>query len=64
MLGLATAYGQLGDGTTNYSTTPVAVVFPKTPFADIAGSPFKADIEWLYTSGITSGCTATAVLPR
>ena len=34
-----------------------------TPFTDIAGSPFKADIEWLYAEGITSGCTATLYCP-
>ena len=34
-----------------------------TPFTDIAGSPFKPDIEWVYTAGITSGCTATAYCP-
>ena len=34
-----------------------------TPFTDIAGSPFKSDIEWVYTSGITSGCTATTYCP-
>ena len=56
--------GQLGDGTTNYSTTPVAVVFPKTPFADISSSQFKADIEWLYESGITTGCTVNLFCPE
>ena len=30
-----------------------------TPFTDIAGSPFRVDIEWVYASGITSGCSAT-----
>ncbi len=42
----------------------VVVVAPtSTPFTDIAGSPFKPDIEWVYTAGITSGCTATAYCP-
>ena len=33
------------------------------PFTDIAGSQFKADILWLYNSGIISGCTATTYCP-
>ena len=36
---------------------------PPTPFTDIAGSSFKADIEWLYDSGITKGCSATLFCP-
>ncbi len=34
-----------------------------TPFVDIASSPFKADIEWLYQEGVTGGCTATRFCP-
>ena len=57
--------GQLGDASTTERHTPVAVVFPpSTPFTDIAGSPFKSDIEWVYTAGITSGCTATTYCPE
>ena len=56
--------GQLGDGSTIDRHAPVAVVIPPaTPFTDIAGSPFKPDIEWVYTEGITTGCTATAYCP-
>jgi len=33
------------------------------PFTDIADSQFKADIIWLYNSGITSGCSATLFCP-
>ena len=41
----------------------VAVV-ATTPFTDIADSPFKADIEWLYNAGITTGCQATLYCPK
>ena len=34
-----------------------------TPFSDIAGTTFEADIEWLFTEGITKGCTATLYCP-
>ena len=47
--------------------TPVprtAAVAASTPFTDIADSPFKADIEWLYAQGITGGCTATLYCPK
>ena len=58
-------YGQLGNGASDFDAhpNPVAVAWP-TPFTDIAGSPFKPDIEWVYTAGITSGCTATAYCPE
>ena len=46
-----------------YTVTVSAATPPLTPFIDIAGSPFKSDIEWVYTAGITSGCTATAYCP-
>lgn len=32
-------------------------------FTDIAGSPFRADIEWALERGITGGCTATRFCP-
>lgn len=35
-----------------------------TPFTDIAGTTFEADIEWLYTSGITAGCGPTLFCPK
>lgn len=35
-----------------------------TPFTDIAGTTFQADIEWLWTEGITKGCTATLYCPE
>ena len=56
--------GQLGDGTTTDRPTPVAVLLPNTPFADIAGSIFKPDIEWAYWAGITSGCTPIKYCPE
>jgi hypothetical protein len=34
-----------------------------SPFTDIAGHPFKADIEWLYATGITRGCSPTRFCP-
>jgi hypothetical protein len=39
------------------------VVREKTPFTDIAASPFKSDIEWVYLAGITTGCTPTLYCP-
>jgi S-layer homology domain len=35
-----------------------------TPFTDINGSTFKADIEWLYLEGITTGCSPTTYCPK
>jgi S-layer homology domain len=37
---------------------------PATPFTDIGSSIFKGDIEWLFGSGITKGCTTTAFCPN
>lgn len=34
-----------------------------TPFKDISTSKFARDIAWLYTQGITSGCSATKFCP-
>jgi hypothetical protein len=34
-----------------------------SPFADIARTVFEADIEWLCTEGITTGCSATPYFP-
>src|SRR3954464_15923975 len=34
---------------------PAAAEAPTTPFTDIAGTTFAADIEWLYTEGVTRG---------
>jgi len=46
---------------TSAFSTPVA--FPLPPFTDIANSPFRLDIEWLYGQGITTGCQATRYCP-
>ena len=35
-----------------------------SPFTDIADSLFRADIEWLYAEGITTGAARPPVLPR
>ena len=34
-----------------------------SPFTDIKGHTFEADIIWLYESGITKGCSATRFCP-
>lgn len=34
-----------------------------TPFTDIASSPFRNDITWLYNSGITAGCDTDSFCP-
>ncbi|MGH2429174.1 MAG: D-alanyl-D-alanine carboxypeptidase family protein [Candidatus Limnocylindria bacterium] len=34
------------------------------PFTDIGNSQFEADIDWLYSSGITRGCAATRFCPE
>jgi spore germination protein YaaH len=36
---------------------------PRTPFTDVKGTPFEADVTWLYFAGITSGCTASLFCP-
>ena len=46
------------------AATTVTIRPSSTPFTDIAGSPFKSDIEWVYFEGITSGCTATTYCPE
>ena len=43
-------------------TQPVAA--GTSPFTDIGGSIFKADIEWLYGNSITTGCGATLYCPK
>ena len=35
-----------------------------SPFTDIGSSLFKADIEWLYGQGITTGCQTTLYCPK
>ena len=46
------------------AATTVTIRPSSTPFTDIADSPFKSDIEWVYFEGITSGCTATTYCPE
>ena len=46
------------------STSDAGVMYAtKPPFTDIGGSPFYSDIVWVFSEGITSGCTATAYCP-
>lgn len=33
------------------------------PFTDIAGTPFEADIIWIYNAGITAGCAPDRYCP-
>ena len=37
--------------------------YGQTPFTDVASSPFRQDIEWLYLNEITTGCTASTFCP-
>lgn len=39
-----------------YARPPVASA-ADSPFTDIAGTTFEADIEWLWAEGITVGCS-------
>ena len=42
---------------------PPPVAAAPAPFTDIAASPFRADIEWLFNEGVTGGCTTTRYCP-
>jgi S-layer homology domain len=48
-----------GAGSVVHEPPPAAT----TPFTDTSTSKFAADIDWLYTSGLTSGCSATKFCP-
>jgi hypothetical protein len=37
-------------------SAPASVRGLTSPFTDIAGNPFEADIDWAYAEGITLGC--------
>lgn len=58
LLACVLAVGLLAPGP---AATPVAA--GSTPFTDIGGSSFVHEIEWLYQSGITAGCTPTTFCP-
>ncbi len=45
------------------SGRPQAAHAATTPFTDIAGTTFEADIDWLFAEGITKGCSATLYCP-
>lgn len=44
-------------------TRPAPTVAATSPFTDIAGNTFEADIDWLYAEGITFGCQPTLYCP-
>ena len=44
--------------------TTASVTAVASPFRDIGGHPFENDIVWLWQSGITGGCGATAFCPN
>lgn len=46
------------------SDTLTISLIKSTPFTDIGGNPFRADIVWLFHEGITGGCTATRFCPK
>ena len=58
-----TATNAAGTGPASTPSTAVTPQVVSTPFTDIAGSPFRVDIEWVYASGITSGCSPTLYCP-
>ncbi|MGH2429035.1 MAG: S-layer homology domain-containing protein [Candidatus Limnocylindria bacterium] len=45
-------------------TPPPAGSSSPTGFSDVASSPFRADIEWLVSEGITAGCSAHRFCPK
>lgn len=50
-------------GAAGLVATPAGPAAAATSFTDIAGSPFRADIEWLSARGITQGCAAGRFCP-
>lgn len=42
---------------------PPATIAATSPFVDILGTPFEADIDWLFAEGITVGCHPNAYCP-
>ncbi len=43
---------------------PPAARAATSPFTDIAGTTFEADVDWLFDEGITKGCSATLYCPN
>ncbi len=43
---------------------PPAAQAATSPFTDIVGTTFEADIDWLYAEGITVGCAPTLYCPK
>ena len=58
---LALIFIVLGSGVA--AQEPPRAAAATSPFTDIATSPFRADIEWLYQSGVTGGCTLSRYCP-
>jgi hypothetical protein len=50
-------------GATRSTTKSITVADPAAGVVDIVGHKFEADIRWLYTTGITSGCTPDRFCP-
>jgi hypothetical protein len=66
-LGASTTDLYVGGNFTNVTgiaTADYVARWSLIPFTDIADSPYKSDIIWVYQQGITSGCTATTYCPN
>jgi hypothetical protein len=52
------------DVLTGMGTRTVSTLATTRAASDIASSKFRADIEWLYASGLTTGCSSTKFCPN
>lgn len=46
------------------SARPPVLLAGTSPFTDIAGTIFEADIDWLFAEGVTVGCSPTLYCPN